>query len=253
MSDGRSMMKRFIRMLKAFVKWIFHTIYFSATSIVPMHVFVFVFNLKNSFWYAIAIAGISLIIMDIICSILEDIAYAIYKLNMKINKRKQRKKRESEAKKQTDINRLENLIKQKNDFSSEIRKNYRDCTEFKSDVKSCNELPEDIKKELVNLCERTEKILEVLKQETKEYYSVRHTFSVIFPKFQKWTLTFISLAKADSLEEETMNGFRKLMAEYSNQLDYVKGMINSTEKFNLSIGVESLVKTMQAERKKGDT
>lgn len=106
---------------------------------------------------------------------------------------------------------------------------------------------------LKEVCKNMDDILEVLKKDTEEYYPLRHTFKVYFPEFQKSTYQFINIAEGDSLDEETISEFMKLGVEFNQYLNYIKSSINKQDKISLSVGMKSLIKILEAERKKGET
>lgn len=98
-----------------------------------------------------------------------------------------------------------------------------------------------------------EEIIEVLKKDTEEYYPLRHTFKVYFPEFKKATYQFINIAEGNSLDEESTAEYSKLVTEFNQYLEYIKSRINKQDKMSLNIQAKSLVRILEAERKKGET
>ena len=135
---------------------------------------------------------------------------------------------------------LQQAKEENKDFKKKIRNNE-------------GKLPENISKMLKEVCKNMDDILEVLKKDTEEYYPLRHTFKVYFPEFQKSTYQFINIAEGDSLDEETISEFMKLGVEFNQYLNYIKSSINKQDKISLSVGMKSLIKILEAERKKGGT
>lgn len=245
-------MQRFKRILKQVFKFMFCIIYFPSTAIVPVYVFVYVYSLKNSVIYAITISFIFLIGMDIICSIIEDILGRIYKAIVSRKKEKQIKKEEIKKKNKEAIEQLENLMLKKNDYKDEIEqveKNYLDFKEKVSQVEG--ELPENISEGLLSICEQIESIIAILNVDLERYYPVRHIFRIYFPEIQKMIYKFIDIAKADTLDKETIFEFMLLIKELKKYLDFVKHVIYKTDKLSLDVGIKSIVKIMETEREKG--
>lgn len=245
--DKEYRIEKFKRNVASFLKCIFCIIYFFSTSFISIYVFYFIFSLKNSLIYAAAFSGISIIGMDIVCSILEDGATKIYKIFVNIKRKRQRVKEEK-------IKRLEQLLLERNDYNREIQQVKKENKDFKKEIKNSKEkLPENITEMLIKVCKKVDGILEVLEKDTEEYYPIRHTFKAYFPEFQKITYQFINIAKRDSLDRESISEFIELITKINQHLDYIKGSINTQDKLSLSVGIKSLIKIIETEREKGDT
>lgn len=252
--DKSYKIQRFKQKVANILKGVLRIVYIASTACIPCYVFQFTFSLKGNLLYAITISVISLIMMDIMCSILEDIAKSIYKIFANIKEKKLEIKEEAKRKKEEEIKQLKKLLLEKNDYGGEIQQAKEENKDFKKKIRN-NEgkLPENISKMLKEVCKNMDDILEVLKKDTEEYYPLRHTFKVYFPEFQKSTYQFINIAEGDSLDEETISEFMKLGVEFNQYLNYIKSSINKQDKISLSVGMKSLIKILEAERKKGGT
>lgn len=54
------------------------------------------------------------------------------------------------------------------------------------------------------------------------------------------------------MDEKVVANYMRAADEFTQYLDYIKSMINSTDKLSLNIGITSFIKIMEAERKKGE-
>ena len=106
---------------------------------------------------------------------------------------------------------------------------------------------------LLETSKKIKQIIEVLEQDNEEYYPIRHTFTVYIPEFERMTYKFFDIVNSDSLDESGKSEYIKLVTEFNKYLDFVKSQINSSDKENLQISINSLIKIMEAERKKGTT
>lgn len=246
--------KEFKMKVAKVLKVFFSTTYFAFTAYIPIYVFQFTFSLKGNLLYAITISAISIIMMDIVCSILEDAGESIYEIFANIKEKKLRIKEEAKKKKEEEVKKLEKLLLKKNDYTSEIQCAKEENREFEQKIeKSEDDLPKKVVEKLKRICNNMKEIIEVLEKDIEEYYPLRHTFKVYFPEFKKATYQFINIAEGDSLDEETVSEFMKLVIEFEQYLNYIKGNINKQDKLSLNIGIKSLVKILEAERKKGGT
>lgn len=249
MEDGNK------RKIKKVLKVIFMAIYFSSTAGIPVYVFYYAFSIfKYSFVYAFSCAFISVVAMDFICCCTEDLKDAIYFKYLIAQQSKLLAKKEEENKKQEQIKQLENLLIERNNYDTEIQEAKEQNKKLKNKIKCSEEvLPKDVIDRLIQICDNMDDILKVLKKDTEEYYPIRHTFKVYYPEFCKMTYTFVDIAKGDSLDKESILEFKRLIEEFNQYLDYIKGSINKQDKFNLNVGVKSLIKILETERKKGES
>lgn len=252
--DKSYKIQRFKQNVANIFERILSIIYITSTACIPIYVFKFTFSLKNNFTYALAVSFVSITLMDIVCSILEDIFSSIYKIFENIKEKKLQAMEDAKRKKEGEIKQLEKILLEKDDYDEEIQWAKSENENLIKEIKKHKEkLPEDIAKKIEKVCDIIKEILDVLKKDTEEYYPLRHTFKVYFPEFKKTTCQFISIAEGDSLDEETITEFLKLVEEFNQYLNYIKSSINKQDKLSLRVGTKSLVKILEAERKKGET
>ena len=106
---------------------------------------------------------------------------------------------------------------------------------------------------LTETSQKVKQIIKVLKQDGEEYYSIRHTFTVYIPEFERVTYQFLDIVSGDSLEEVGKSEYIRFVTEFNKYLDFVKDQINISDKKSLQISINSLIKIMEDERKKGTT
>ena len=235
-------------------KLILTILYFASTACIPIYVFQFAFFLKNNIIYAMTISFVAFIVMDIICSLLESLGESIVEKVTSIRNKKLEEKEKVKKEKEEKISKLEKLLLEKNDYTEEIQWAKGENKNFKQKIKkSEDDLPKEIVEKLKKVCDNMEKIIEVLKKDTEEYYPLRHTFKVYFPEFKKATYQFINIAEGNSLDEESTAEYSKLVTEFNQYLEYIKSRINKQDKMSLNIQAKSLVRILEAERKKGET
>ena len=192
--------------------------------------------------------------MDIICSVVEDLEYKIVYSIKRIKEKRQEKIEEIRRKKEEELIQFQNFMLKKNNYEEEIEKEQKNYSNFKETIKANKaKLPPDVYEALKQVCNKRKQIIEVLKQDSEEYYAIRHTFTAYIPEFERMTYIFLDIVKGDSLEEVGKQEYIKLVAEFDKYLDYVKSQINSLDKTNLQISIKSLIKIMESERKKGTT
>lgn len=255
MEDGKGKKQMLKRKIKKVLKVILIIIYFSSTSCIPICVFYHTFLiLKCSFVCAFSYAFISVVAMDFICYCIEDLIDVAYMRYLKVQQNKLLAKKEEENKKQEQIKQLENLLIEKNNYDTEIQESKEENKKLKNKIQRSEDvLPKDVIDGLMQICDNMDDILKVLKKDTEEYYPIRHTFKVYFPEFCKMTYTFVDIAKGDCLDKESVLEFKRLIGEFNQYLEYIKGSINKQDKLNLNVGVKSLIKILEAERKKGES
>lgn len=252
-SNRKYKLRRLKEKVVKFFQVILCFIYFSSTFCIPTYVFISTFLLKGNIIYAITMLILSFTIMDIVCSITEDSSEMLYNLYYNRKRKTENRKKEIQEKKEKEIKKLEELLLESNNYTNEIKEAKQDNKDFKHKIEiSEKELPKEIMDQLLNICKKVKDILEILKNDPEEYYPIRHTFKVYFPKFREMTYQYINIAMGDSLEEETTTEFMELIAEFNQYLDFVKSSINMKDKLNLNVGIKSLIKIMATERKKGE-
>ncbi len=235
-------------------KCILTILYFASTACIPIYVFQFTFFLKNNIIYAMTISFVAFIVMDIICSLLESLGESIVEKVASIRNKKLEEKEKVKKEKEEEISKLEKLLLEKNDYTEEIKWAKGENKNFKQTIKKReDDLPKEIVEKLKKVCDNMEEIIEVLKKDTEEYYPLRHTFKVYFPEFKKATYQFINIAEGNSLDEESTAEYSKLATEFNQYLEYIKSSINKQDKMSLNIQAKSLVRILEAERKKGET
>ncbi len=242
--ENANILNKIKKNVKKVLKYFLCVIYFSSTAFIPIFVFGVTYSKKGSKLYAIAISFVSFVIMDIICSIAEYLARSVTEKIAKI-KEKQLNKRETEKKK------IENLLLQKKDYRAEIELARDEYIKFDEYIKNTNQLPKKVMKKLKEVLINMLEILDILEKYPDEYYPLRHTFKVYFPGFQKVTYKFIDISKENDLDDETK--FIELVTEFNQYLEYIKSSINKQDKANLNIGIQSLIKVLESERKKGES
>ena len=250
----------FKQKLNKFFKFIFAYGYYATTAFVPVYVFYRMFKKENSIILAFAVAFISLIVMDIICTLIEDFSEVIYKgikrIGEAINSIKQKKedkKEELKRQKEEEFKKLEELISAKKSYKDDIEKASERKENFIKSIKKNKELlPKEVRKALEKVYEKMDDIIKILENDEEEYYPIRHAFTIYLPEFERITNRLINIAEGDSLDDQAVTDYMKLTNEFDQYLDYIKSRINSTDKMSLNIEITSFVKVMEAERKKGE-
>lgn len=246
--------ERIKRRIATCFKFLFCGIYYILTSCIPIYVFYIVYCQKNLFIYSITIGFVSFIMMDIACSIIEDIFDKIGCGIRNIKVKRQEKIEEVKRKKEEELKEFEKLLLKKNNYEEEIRKAEENYSNFKDVIKkNKNKLPEEIYELLTETSQKVKQIIKVLKQDGEEYYSIRHTFTVYIPEFERVTYQFLDIVSGDSLEEVGKSEYIRFVTEFNKYLDFVKDQINISDKKSLQISINSLIKIMEDERKKGTT
>lgn len=255
MEDDKGKKQIIKRKTKDILKVVIFKIIYLSTSCIPVYVFYYTFRiLKYCFECSFSYAFISIVAMDFIWYCTETLKNAIYMRYLKVQQKRLLAKKEEENKKQEQINQLESILIERNNYDTEIQEAKEQNKQLKNKIKGSEEvLPKDIIDRLIQICDSMGDILKILKKDTEEYYPIRHTFKVYFPEFCKMTYTFLDIAKGDSLDEESILEFKRLIEEFNQYLDYIKGSINKRDKLNLNVGVKSLVKILESERKKGES
>lgn len=243
----------FKRRVITILKYFFCGIYIFITSLLPMYIFLFTFLMEKHLLYAATLSFASLIGMDIICSLLEDGTTKIYHLVVRIREKRQKEKKELENQKAEKIKELEKLLLEQQDDREKIEQVKNQVKQFKKEIKSTEKIfPKDMLQKLLEVCTKMKELLEAIENDTAEYHPIRHTFQVYFPEFQKMTYLYMDIAKGDSLDVESLEEYQEMITEFDQYLDYIKAGINTSDKLNLKIGIKSLIKIMEAERKKGE-
>lgn len=255
MERGKEKNKITKQRVRKAVKIILQIVYFSFTASVPVYVFYYTFLIfQIHFICAFACAFISFVIMDIICCITEGVTNRIYMLCLKVRQNKLLASQEKEKKEQEQIKQLENLLKERKDYNPEIQEAKKQNRYLKNKINDNTDiLPKEVRTMLKHVCNNIDNILEILENDTEEYYPIRHTFKTYFPEFCKMTNMFIEIAQGDNLDKESISEFNRLTEEFTQYLDYIKGNINKQDKLNLNVGVKSLIKILETERKKGES
>lgn len=232
---------------------IFIFLYLACTLALPVYALITSYYSKESFFYAIIITYASLIFMDIFCTFLEEKVRKIYNWQIKQAAKKQKEKEELKQKKEEEMKELENLLSNSKSYEKEIKQANESIEQFKEQMQNEeNTMPKKVKEQVLQICTKMEDIIENLKNDTQQYYPIRHTFQVYFPEFQKMTYLFFNISKINSLDEESKKEYQNMLTEFEKYIDYIKGGMNKTDKLNLRIGITSLVKIIEAERKKGE-
>lgn len=224
-------------------------VYYISTAIIPICVFIKAYS-TQSLICSLAIGFISLIIMDIICSILE---YCITQISKSISKSKEKKKKKQEEIREKKEIELEQINTDRNNLIKEIEQ------EEKEYAKSAKEL-EEVKEKLdeqtyIKLCavyEKVEHIMRRLKEDIEEYYQIRDRLKVRFSTFRKTTWQYINIAKVAALDEGNKAQYTKLIKKFDNYLDSIKSKLDMSDKKKLNTKMKSLIKEMDTERAKGE-
>lgn len=235
-----------INLKKEFPKLAFTNLYFATTSILPCYLLITCYHSKHSIIYACTVTFISLIVIDIICTLLEE---QYFKIRNWLRRKKQKKK----AEKEKEMKNLENLLLDKKSYEKEIESAEESIKLFKEKIQSKEyNISKKMLEQVFRICTKMEDLINDLKKDTEQYYQVRHTFQVYFPEFQKMTYLFFNIFQNNSLDKESKADYQNMLTEYEKYIDYIKGNINTMDKLNLKVGITSLVKIIESERKKGE-
>ncbi len=235
-----------INLKKKFPNLNFTPLYFAITSIMPIFLLITCYQSKHSIIYAGTVTFISLIVIDIICTLLEE---QYFKIRNWLRRKKQKKK----AEKEKEMKNLENLLLNKKSYEKEIESAEESIKLFKEKIQSKEyNISKKMLEQVFRICTKMEDLINDLKKDTEQYYQVRHTFQVYFPEFQKMTYLFFNIFQNNSLDKESKADYQNMLTEYEKYIDYIKGNINTMDKLNLKVGITSLVKIIESERKKGE-
>lgn len=224
------------------LKFIFIPFYFATTLALPIYLLFTCYLSKKSFFYAGIVTFISLILLDIVCTFLEEQIQKIYNRLIKIL---EKKKKEQEKQLQN----LEDWLLDEKDYEKEI-----ECAKIsiKNFRKKVQEEANFISPKIFRICNKMEDILKDLKNNPQQYYQLRHTFQAYFPEFQKMTYLFLDICKVNSLDNEIEADYKNMLTEYEKYIDHINSNINTIDKLNLKVGITSLVKIIEAERNRGE-
>lgn len=250
----KKVIKRKVKIFLKVLKVLLCIIYFTITESFIVYVFVKTCKEVGNFWHAFAIANIAFVVMDIICSMIEDYAKSVYCF---AKKRKQKKeadrkaKLEQEKKKAKELE--EALLYQKKNYQEDVKDAILFSSKFIDTVKKEKEnIPTKVFSKLREICKLLNEILEMLHRDPDEYYNVRHVFSVYFPKFEEITNKYIDILKANTLDQKNTDEFLRLIEEFKKYLEFIKENIDYSDKLDLNVGIIALTRALEKERKKGD-
>lgn len=236
------------KVIKALLN-IVNAIYCIATAIVPIYVFINVYSTK-SLPYSVAIAFISIIIMDIICCIFESCLKQISKSIKKSKKKKQKKQEEMKEKREKD---LQQILTEKENYIKEIELEEKEYQKSKKEIEGVKQkLDNQTYTQLCAIYDKVENIMKRLKEETEEYYQIRDKFNMHFTAFRKTTWQYINIVKAEAADEENKMQYKKLIKKFDNYLQSIKSKLDIADKKKLNAKMKSLIKEMDTERKKGE-
>lgn len=243
---------RFKRKLYKLLKWIFNIVYFSITASVPIYVFYYVFSLKGSIIYSAALTFTFFIVMDICCSLTEDCMYKIYMYGKRRKENKRKEKEELERTKKEEIKKMEEVLVEGGNYNSEVEYAERQYKEFKKYIESIKEkLPQNISNNMKQIFEKMQDIINILKEDSEQYYPIRHMFKAYFPEFARITHKYVDIITTE-MDQDDIQNFLKLVIEFKEYLDSIIKRIQDTDKESFDVGLKALTKIIQAERKNGD-
>lgn len=243
---------RFKRKLYKLLKCIFNIVYFAITAIVPIYVFYYVFSLKGSIIYSLAITFIFLVIMDICCSLIEDVIYKIYVYGKRRKENKRKEEEEIEKTKKEQLQKMEEALVEIGNYNSEVECAERQYEEFEKYIESIKEkLPKNISNYMQQISKKMHDIMSILKEDSEQYYPIRHMFKAYFPEFIRITHKYVDIITTEKDQDATQN-FLKLVIEFKEYLDSIIKKIQDTDKVSFDVGLKALTKIIQAERKNGD-
>lgn len=243
---------RLKRKLHKLFQWTFNIVYFSITASVPIYVFYYVFSLKGSIVYALALTFTFFIVMDICCSLSEDCIYKIYMYGKRRKENKIKEKEELERTKKQEIQKMEEVLVEVGNYNSEVEYAEKQYEEFKKYIESIKEkLPQNVSNNMKQIFEKMQDIINILKENSEQYYPIRHMFKAYFPEFIRITHKYVDIITTETDTDSTQN-FLKLVVEFKEYLDSLIERIQDTDKVNFDVGLKALTKIIQAERKNGD-
>ena len=148
----KSKKKKFSKKVYNIFKYILYIIYFSCTAAIPVYVFYSAFFSKDSILYAAAIAFIFFIVMDICCSITEDVALKLYEASKERKEKKLKEKEQAEKKKKEEMQEIEDILTEKRNYQSEVMYAESEFEEYKEYIKLLSkEVPRQVQKSLKNI------------------------------------------------------------------------------------------------------
>lgn len=224
--------------VKKVLKFTASIVYFAITAVVPITAFGIAYLDKESLLYAIVIAYMTFIVMDIICSILENVVSKIVELAMD-SKWKRREKRQEK------IENLRNILSQGDNYKSEISNIHKKNLGLREEIKN-KKLSKKMERQMSNVCNKMDDIIGKLDKDPNRYYSVIHAFNVYFEEYQRLAHKFMSQTNDEvenNIEEMTI-----LIIEMEQYLRLVE-VKTSANKLSLELEIKSLINSLKEERK----
>ena len=247
------------------IKKILSILYFAGTSAVPIAVFRFNFFTRGTF-IAVVLAYIALIIMDIVCSIMEDGVVFTYnylterkiRLELEEEKRKkeeEKRKKEMEEKARKSKEEAIKILEDKKNHTSEIKGAEENNKQLREEaIKNKNKLPKTVYRRLREICDKVDNTIDFLRKRPQEYDAVKLAFEEYYPKFKDMTIKFINIYNTGSIEneDEYEDEFLTFANEVDQYLDFAKSHIVTASKKELDVDMMKLIKQLKAERQEVD-
>lgn len=197
----------------------------------------------------------SFLIMDILCSILEDIPLGLQKLKwrkkQKEKKRREEKEKELQQKMQEQIQQEEEKQRKVLEGSTE----YQEVEQAENVYETLMRVVEEQKlgkkenQKLNHLLEEIQQLLEILKEDNTHYEKAGYMLRVCLPELKNITNIYLDMLSVASIQEEDTDKYCSFLTQFKKYIESIKEQIYSTGKVNLEINTSVMEKVMKSRMK----
>ena len=250
-------MKNVIQKIKdkygGIIKKVLSFLYFAGTSVVPILVFGYIFLTQGSFFLAVASAYASFIVMDAVCSIIEDSSVVAHDYLIDRKERLKLKKQKKEEELEEKNRKLKEIQDNKKYHTIEINEAKENNNQLRDEViKNKNKIPRTVYRRLREISDKMDDILDLLKENPQEYESIEPVFKNYYPKFKDMTYKFINIYNISDVEDGYEDEFLAFTNEVDTYLDFAKSHIVTSNRNELEVDMNKLIKQLKAEREEVD-
>ena len=216
------------------MKAIFKRIYYLITGVVLCTIFGITL-INGNVSAAIANVIATIILLDVICSLSEDLfSFLIQMVVIKKNEKKERKKN----KKFKDTLYYETKIKNAKYINSKLKFIAK---------KNGNML---IIKKIEEICKNMNSLLEIVSGGNKESYQVRYLFDMIYPEFLEITESYLNISEQNNANQEDIDKYLFLISKINKYITYAKTTIKDKENIELGKSILLLAQNINTEMNK---
>ena len=237
---------------KIYATHILKLIYIGITTFILILIFQRSYYEKNNFLYAIAKTGLAICILDIICTVSEELAIIYKKHRQKVKEQKESTKLEQENKMQKQLQEIYDYQDKKTIYLKEVETAIEEFQKFqkKLNVLHNKKIPLATREKLASVLKKMENILDFLKDDSLKYHSIKYTIKIYIPKFQEITYNYLKLLKTDTIGNIEQEEYQNAVIEFNEYLNDVKLKMSQEDCINLSVSISSLENVLKAEKEK---